>query len=101
MSLRPYIETGLSGRYLTRAELVFGQGSGGGLSNEPIVSITFNEEGATLFENITRDNVGKQLAIFLDGNVMSSPVINEAIGGGKAIISGNFTPMKPANSCVI
>lgn len=88
----PYIETGLSGRYLTRAELVFGQGSGAGLSNEPIVSITFNEEGATLFENITRDNVGKQLAIFLDGNVMSSPVINEAIGGGKAIISGNFTP---------
>lgn len=88
----PYMDTGLSGRYLTRAELVFGQGSGAGLSNEPIVSITFNEEGATLFENITRDNVGKQLAIFLDGNMMSSPVINEAIGGGKAIISGNFTP---------
>ncbi len=88
----PYMDTGLTGRYLTRAELVFGQGSGGGLSNEPIVSITFNEEGAKLFETLTRDNVGKQLAIFLDGNVMSSPVINEAIGGGKAIISGQFTP---------
>ncbi len=87
-----YIETGLSGRYLTRAELVFGNGNGGGLSNEPIVSITFNDEGADLFEKITREHVGEQLAIFLDGNLMSSPRINEAIGGGKAIISGNFTP---------
>jgi len=88
----PYIETGLTGRYLKNAELVFGQGNGTGLSNEPIVSITFNEEGAELFEKITRDNVGTQLAIFLDGTVMSSPRINEAIGGGKAVISGNFTP---------
>lgn len=88
----PYIDTGLTGRYLTRAELVFGQGSGAGLSNEPIVSITFNDEGAKLFEKLTKENVGSQLAIFLDGNMMSSPVINEAIGGGKAIISGNFTP---------
>ena len=88
----PYIETGLTGRYLKNAELVFGQGNGTGLSNEPIVSIVFNEEGAELFEKITRDNVGTQLAIFLDGTVMSSPRINEAIGGGKAVISGNFTP---------
>ncbi len=88
----PYIDTGLTGRYLTRAELVFGKGSGGGLSNEPIVSITFNDEGAKLFEKLTKENVGSQLAIFLDGNMMSSPVINEAIGGGKAIISGSFTP---------
>lgn len=88
----PYIDTGLTGRYLTRAEVVFGQGNGGGLSNEPTVSITFNDEGAELFETITRDHTGEQLAIFLDGNMMSSPVINEAIGGGKAVISGNFTP---------
>lgn len=88
----PYLDTGLTGRYLTRAELVFGQGNGGGLSNEPIVSITFNDEGAKLFEKLTKENVGSQLAIFLDGNMMSSPVINEAIGGGKAIISGSFTP---------
>lgn len=90
--LEPYIDTDLTGRYLTRAELVFGNGSGGGLSNEPIVSITFNDEGAKLFEEITRDNVGESLAIFLDGTMMSAPRINEAIGGGKAVISGNFTP---------
>ncbi len=88
----PYKDTGLTGRYLTRAELVFGKANGGGLSNEPIVSITFNEEGAQLFEDITSKNIGTQLAIFLDGKLMSSPVINEAIGGGKAVISGSFTP---------
>ena len=88
----PYIVTGLTGRYLKSAELVFGNGSQGGLSNEPIVSIAFNEEGAALFAKVTKEHVGEQLAIFLDGTLMSSPRINEAIGGGKAIISGNFTP---------
>ncbi len=88
----PFIKTDLTGRYLKGAELVFGNSNGGGLSNEPIVSITFNDEGAELFEKITRENIGERLAIFLDGTMMSSPVINEAIGGGKAIISGNFTP---------
>ncbi len=86
-----FLDTGLTGRYLQGAELVFGQGNGAGLSNEPIVSITFNDEGADLFEIITSENVGEQLAIFLDGELMSSPRINEAIGGGRAIISGNFT----------
>ncbi|MFZ2253427.1 MAG: protein translocase subunit SecD [Minisyncoccia bacterium] len=90
--LDPYVATELTGRYLKGAELVFGNGNGGGLSNEPIVSITFNEEGAALFESITKDNIGEQLAIFLDGTLMSSPRINEAISGGKAVISGNFTP---------
>ncbi len=90
--IEPYQDTGLTGRYLERAELVFGNGSQGSLSNEPIVSITFNEEGAELFEKITRENTGELLAIFLDGEMVSSPVINEPISGGKAIISGNFTP---------
>jgi protein-export membrane protein SecD len=86
-----YIDTGLTGRYLSNAQVVFGQGSGG-LSNEPIVSIAFNEEGAQLFEDITKNHVGEQLAIFLDGELKSAPRINEAIAGGKAVISGNFTP---------
>ena len=86
-----YIDTGLTGRYLKTAEVVLGQGNGARLSNEPIVSITFSDEGAALFEQITSEHVGEQLAIFLDGNLMSAPTINEAIGGGRAIISGNFT----------
>ncbi len=89
-----FIDTELTGRYLERAELVFGQNNGGGLSNQSVVSITFNEEGAALFEKITGENVGEQLAIFLDGEMMSSPVINEAISGGRAVISGDFTPQE-------
>ncbi len=90
----PYIDTGLTGRYLQSAQLQFvGQGgTGGGLSNEAIVAITWNEEGAELFEELTANNVGKPLAIFLDGELISSPTINERISGGQAIISGGFTP---------
>lgn len=88
----PYTDTGLTGRYLVSAQLQFmGQGSGG-LSNEPVVAITWNEEGAKLFEEITAANTGKPLAIFLDGQVISTPMINERITGGQAVISGGFTP---------
>lgn len=86
-----YEDTGLTGRYLDRAQLVFGQASGG-VSNEPIVQIDFDSEGAELFAAITRDNVGRQLAIFLDGVSISEPVIQQSIPGGTATISGNFTP---------
>ncbi len=86
-----YIDTGLTGRYLQSAALEFSNARGS-LSNDPIVSVTFNSEGADLFEQITRDHVGENLAIFLDGEVISAPRINEAIAGGRAIISGGFTP---------
>lgn len=88
----PYIDTGLTGRYLTSAALEFANGQSGQLSNEPIVSVAFNDEGAKLFEEITRENVGENLAIFLDGEMISAPRINEAIVGGRAVISGGFTP---------
>lgn len=92
-STNPFIETGLTGRYLESAALEFvGQSQTGALSNEPIVSIRFNSEGADLFAEITRENVGEQLAIFLDGEMISAPTINEAITGGQAIISGGFAP---------
>lgn len=87
-----YIDTGLTGRYLESAALEFSSGSGGSLSNEPVVSIVFNSEGADLFEKITRENVGENLAIFLDGEMISAPRLNETITGGRAIISGGFTP---------
>lgn len=91
-STEPYQDTGLTGRYLESAKLEFMGTGQGALANEPIVTITFNDEGAALFEEITRGNVGEQLAIFLDGSIVSSPVINEPIMGGTAVISGNFTP---------
>lgn len=88
--MNPYIDTGLTGRYLKSAALEFTGGQSGQLAGEPIVSISFSPEGGDLFEKITRENTGKQLAIFLDGEIVSAPRINEAISGGKAIISGGF-----------
>ncbi len=88
----PYIDTGLTGRYLESARLEFAGSNSGQLANEPIVAIKFNKEGGDLFGNITKDNVGEQLAIFLDGELISAPRINEPIIGGTAIISGGFDP---------
>ena len=85
-----YVATGLTGRYLASATLGFGSGATAGLSS-PQVILNFNSDGAKLFEKITSENVGKQLAIFLDGQPISSPVIQEAISGGQATITGQFT----------
>ncbi len=59
--------------------------------NEPYVALTFDAVGARLFERITEENVQKRLAIILDGNVYSAPVIQEKISGGRAQITGRFT----------
>ncbi|KND47967.1 MAG: preprotein translocase subunit SecD [Parcubacteria bacterium C7867-004] len=87
-----YDDTGLTGRYLKKADLQFSGGTAGSVANEPIVVLTFNDEGAKMFEQITRDNVGGTLGIFLDGEAISTPVIREAIAGGTATVSGGFTP---------
>ena len=60
-------------------------------TNEPAVSITFDSQGAERFARLTRDNVGKQFAIILDGQAISAPVIREPILGGTSQISGGFT----------
>jgi preprotein translocase subunit SecD len=82
-------DTGLTGTYLSRAQVQFGNGSG--QVQLPVVRVDFNEEGKKLFGDITSANVGRQLAIFLDGQLVSAPVIQEKITDGTAIISGNFT----------
>lgn len=81
-------ETGLSGKYLARAALEFGNGLG---VAQPVVRVDFNAEGAELFSNITKNNIGKQVAIFLDGAVISAPVVQDHITNGTAVIQGNFT----------
>jgi protein-export membrane protein SecD len=82
-----YVSTELTGRYLKRATLEFNQNT-----REPIVSLQFNDEGAKLFAKITKENVGKTVAIYLDGAPVSTPRVNEEIPNGQAVISGNFTP---------
>jgi preprotein translocase subunit SecD len=68
--------------------------------NEPYVSLEFDEIGAKLFEQITGQNVKKRLAIILDDNVYSAPVIQERIAGGRAQITGRFD-MKEAGDLAI
>ena len=60
-------------------------------NNEPTVSFTLDRLGAQKFGRATTDNVGKRLAIILDGEVVSAPNINEPITSGKGMISGNFS----------
>ncbi len=81
-----YVPTALTGRFLERAQLDFDP-----LSGEPGVSLVFNSEGAKLFEKITEANIGKTVAIVLDGSIISAPVVREAIREGKAQITGMFT----------
>ncbi|OGY18968.1 MAG: protein-export membrane protein SecD [Candidatus Chisholmbacteria bacterium RIFCSPHIGHO2_12_FULL_49_9] len=90
----PYVATELNGRFLERAVLEFDQ-----TTREPIVSIVFNKQGADIFAQLTKDNVGKTIAIYLDReignpNPISAPVVNEAILGGKAQITGKFTAIE-------
>lgn len=89
-----YVSTGLTGRYLEDAQLQFSNGTNGQPANAPVIILNFNEEGGELFEKITSENVGETLAIFLDGEPISEPTIQEAISGGQATITGSFTPQE-------
>ena len=84
--------TGLTGRFLEGARLEFQGAHQGGLSNQPVVALSFNGEGARMFEEITTQNTGRILGIFLDGQPISTPVISQPILGGRAVITGSFTP---------
>lgn len=86
-AIASYKETQLTGRYLSHAGLVFDP-----TTNRPMVELTFDDTGAKLFAAITKANIGKSVAIFLDGVPISTPTVNEEITGGKAVISGNFSP---------
>jgi protein-export membrane protein SecD len=82
-----FISTELTGRYLKKATLEFDQNT-----REPQVGLQFDEIGTKLFAQITKANVGKIIAIYLDGAPISAPVVSEEITGGVAQISGSFTP---------
>lgn len=81
--------TGLSGKQLKKASVDFQ--TSGGLSNQPVVRLEFNDEGKKLFGEITSAQIGKPVAIFLDKQLVSAPTVQTSITDGVAIISGNFT----------
>jgi len=77
--------TELTGKNLKRAVVQFDPND-----NMPEVSLEFDDEGSQMFAAITKRNVGRPVAIFLDGFAISVPNVNEEITGGKAVISGKF-----------
>jgi SecD/SecF fusion protein len=81
----------LGGNVVTDATADFAQG-GLGNRNEQEVSMTMNAEGAQAWARLTKDNIGKSVAIVLDNMVYSAPTVNTEIPGGRSQITGNFTP---------
>ncbi len=74
----------VGGENLTDASVSFQEGA-------PVVSFKFNTVGGRKFGEVTKENIGRQLAIVLDDEVISAPVIQSAILGGSGVITGNFT----------
>lgn len=85
---------GLDGATIARASLGFDQ-----TTNEPLVQLSFTDEGRTLFAKVTKEHKGDYLGIFLDDRLIESPVIREEIPNGTAQISGGFT-LKSAQTLV-
>jgi preprotein translocase subunit SecD len=81
-----FLPTQLTGRYVTGAELSFDQ-----TTQAPEVLVNFSSEGAKIFQDLTKRNIGKPVAIFLDNQLIEMPTVQQEISGGKASITGRFT----------
>jgi preprotein translocase subunit SecD len=86
LEIDPWKNTDLSGKHIKHASVGFDQNSGA-----PYVILDFNSEGASLFEKLTTDYLGQVIGIFLDGEAITTPVVQQTIFGGQATITGNFT----------
>ncbi|MBF0509229.1 MAG: protein translocase subunit SecD [Deltaproteobacteria bacterium] len=86
----------MSGEYITDAKVGFGN-----QYNQPYVSVSFDSRGARLFAQITGEHVNQRLAIILDGNIYSAPVIREKIAGGHASIEGSFSPQEAHDLAIV
>ena len=87
----------VGGEDLDDAKATFEQQQGG----RPIISFTFNSAGGRAFCAATRANIGKRLAIQLDGEIISAPVVQSAICGGSGIITGTFTTQQTQEQALL
>jgi preprotein translocase subunit SecD len=92
-------QTLLTGDMLSDATVKIGGGDMRG--NETYVALEFNGEGARIFDRITGENVNKRIAIVLDSTVYSAPVVRERISGGKASITGGFSPDEAKDLAIV
>ncbi len=90
-------DAALTGDTLVNAEVKFDQSR----FNESYIAIEFNSKGASIFSEVTAENVGKRLAIVLDGKVHSAPRINEKIPSGRASITGRFTVEEAGDLAIV
>ncbi|HAT73499.1 MAG: Protein translocase subunit SecD [Candidatus Moranbacteria bacterium GW2011_GWF2_36_839] len=81
------VTTGLTGKNLKSASVGF-QNQG---LTEPVIDLEFDEEGTKLFAEITKRNIGKRVAILIDGEIITNPTVNSEIPNGKAQITGSYT----------
>ena len=88
VALKSHVGKGpaLDGKYISSANVNYNQ-----MTGAPEVSMAMNSKGAIEWENITGENVGRQIAIVMDGQVYSYPNVQNKISGGNSSISGNFT----------
>ena len=91
----------MRGLYFARAlfgpsDIVFAEVAVDSYSEEPVVMITFSKYAAKRFANLTAMTVGKAMPIFLNGTLLSCPIVNEPIFGGQVQIGGNFSSAEAA-----
>ena len=90
----------LTGENLTDAQTGFDS-----QTNEPTVNLTLDAKGARIFKDVTRDNIGKRMAILLfekgKGEIVTAPVIRAEIGGGRVQISGSMTTSEAADTALL
>lgn len=86
----------MEGKHIQDARLGFSQ-----QTSEPVVTFVLDKEGARRFGDITRDNVGRPLAIVLDGQVITAPVIRDVISGGRGEISGSFSTREASDLALL
>ncbi|MBV6632514.1 MAG: protein translocase subunit SecD [Alphaproteobacteria bacterium] len=102
----PYAESPLGAVSIRRDPIVrgdnlVGASTGVGIAGDPVVNFRFDGEGARKFGDATVEHTGRQMAIVLDGEVLSAPVIREPILGGAGQISGNFTVQDASDLALI
>lgn len=90
-----FSETGLTGQQLKIAQLQFDQQTG-----KPLIALEFNEDGRELFAEITKNNIDKVLAIFIDDFPVVMPKISSAILDGRAVMTGDFAVEEAKNLAI-
>jgi preprotein translocase subunit SecD len=81
-----FVPSELTGRYLKTADVEINPNTG-----FPVVALELDSQGAKIFEKLTREYLNKPIAIYLDGQPISAPIVRDIIPNGRAIIEGKFT----------